>query len=202
MYYFQSALRTVCATLRAHRRSKITKGRCSDDLQQNSTAVDVTAGGGQPGRDDVITIAIVISLTALLLRFLTTVRRTDTTGNEYPESLTAVLEPASEEYLAWLADHHWPDDEYFEIEREFDLPQSCPQCYGVDDDIWPCRACGQLLHSACGFGMSRRRVAKPYRTPDMGSETVIAEWTCTSCSAIVALDVDVDDEETGSDAHC
>ena len=146
-----------------------------------------------------ITAAIVISLTVLLLMFLTTVRRTDPSTDEYPESLTAVLEPAAEEYLAWLADHHWPDDEYIEIEREYGTAKCCPLCKSSDHDIWPCRTCGQLLHDACGCGMRRRLVAKPYRTPDMGSETVIAEWICTRCSTIVALDVD--DEETGSDAH-
>lgn len=146
-----------------------------------------------------ITTAIIISLTALLLILLTTVRRTGSERNEYPESLTAVLEPESEEYLAWLADHLWPDDDYFEIEREFETTLSCPSCQSSGEDIWPCRVCGQTLHAACGCGMRRRRVAKPYRTPDMASETVIAEWICTQCSTIVGLDVD--DEETGSDAH-
>ncbi|GAA4058384.1 MULTISPECIES: hypothetical protein [Actinomadura] len=34
----------------------------------------------------------------------------------YPESMTAVLDPADEEYLAWLADHLWPEDEYLDVE--------------------------------------------------------------------------------------
>ncbi|MEV4258328.1 hypothetical protein AB0J52_34675 [Spirillospora sp. NPDC049652] len=32
----------------------------------------------------------------------------------YPESMTAELDPGDEEYLAWLADDLWPDDEYLE----------------------------------------------------------------------------------------
>jgi hypothetical protein len=38
--------------------------------------------------------------------------------------------------------------------------------------------------------MRRRQVAEPYRTRDMDSEAVIAEWVCTNCSSVVALDVD------------
>ncbi|MBX6769910.1 MAG: hypothetical protein IRY90_22620 [Actinomadura rubrobrunea] len=34
----------------------------------------------------------------------------------HPESMTAVLDPADEEYLAWLADHLWPEDEYLDVE--------------------------------------------------------------------------------------
>ncbi|MBO2451176.1 hypothetical protein J4573_29065 [Actinomadura barringtoniae] len=33
---------------------------------------------------------------------------------EYPESMTAELDPGEEEYLAWLADDLWPEDEYLE----------------------------------------------------------------------------------------
>ncbi|GAA4152156.1 hypothetical protein [Actinomadura keratinilytica] len=36
----------------------------------------------------------------------------------HPESMTAVLDPADEEYLAWLADHLWPEDEYLDAELE------------------------------------------------------------------------------------
>lgn len=32
----------------------------------------------------------------------------------YPESMTAELDPGDEEYLAWLADDLWPEDEYLE----------------------------------------------------------------------------------------
>lgn len=35
---------------------------------------------------------------------------------EYPESMTAELDPGDEEYLAWLADQLWPEDEYLESE--------------------------------------------------------------------------------------
>lgn len=38
---------------------------------------------------------------------------------EHPESLTTVLGPGDEEYLAWLADHHWPGDEYLDLEQEW-----------------------------------------------------------------------------------
>ncbi|GAA3959492.1 hypothetical protein GCM10023085_47390 [Actinomadura viridis] len=40
-------------------------------------------------------------------------------GEAHPESLTAVLDSTSEEYLAWLADHHWPADEYLDLELEW-----------------------------------------------------------------------------------
>lgn len=35
----------------------------------------------------------------------------------HPESMTAELDPADEEYLASLADELWPDDEYLEPEH-------------------------------------------------------------------------------------
>lgn len=121
----------------------------------------------------------------------------------HPESMTAVLEPGAEEYLAWLADHHWPADEYLDLEREWQTEldsadalagpvraPACPACHQEGEDVWPCRMCGQVLHSACGHGMRRRRVARPYRTRDMNAEAVIAEWLCTSCSSVVALDTD------------
>lgn len=124
----------------------------------------------------------------------------------HPESLTATLEPAAEEYLAWLADHHWPNDEYLELEHDWEPfrpepstpayphgepePSACPRCLCPGEDVWPCRTCARLLHSACGHGMLRRPVSPPYRTRDMQSEAVIAEWICTDCSSVVALDVD------------
>ena len=49
-----------------------------------------------------------------LLTLLATARRAGRRHrprDEHPESLTAVLAPGEEEYLAWLADHHWPGDE-------------------------------------------------------------------------------------------
>ncbi|MGH3239650.1 MAG: hypothetical protein ACRDNL_04665 [Spirillospora sp.] len=38
----------------------------------------------------------------------------------HPESMTAELDPADEEYLAFLADALWPDDEYLEPEHTTD----------------------------------------------------------------------------------
>ncbi|WP_067831497.1 hypothetical protein [Actinomadura kijaniata] len=38
----------------------------------------------------------------------------------YPESMTAELDPGDEEYLAWLADHLWPEDEYLDVEPTTD----------------------------------------------------------------------------------
>jgi hypothetical protein len=123
----------------------------------------------------------------------------------YPESLSATLEPEAEAYLAWLADHHWPADEYLELERHWrmelgqdvdedaghaDDHSRCPACLEPGYDVWPCRTCARLLHASCGHGMRRRQVAEPYRTRDMDSEAVIAEWVCTNCSSVVALDVD------------
>lgn len=121
---------------------------------------------------------------------------------EYPESMTTVLAPESEEYLAWLAYHHWPDDEYLDLEREWraeiePLYQECPGCAQRGDDVWPCPRCGLLVHSSCGHGMRRRKIAKPYRTRDMGTESVVAEWICLRCDSVVGLDVDRGDEETG-----
>ncbi|MFB4314390.1 hypothetical protein [Actinomadura sp. 21ATH] len=125
---------------------------------------------------------------------------------EHPESLTAVLDPGSEEYLAWLADHLWPADEYLDLELEWrneyastELPEGyeeplCPQCRLRREDVWPCPQCGRLLHSSCGHGMRRRRLAHPYRTHAPDPEAVIAEWICTGCLSIVGLDVDHGDE--------
>lgn len=42
----------------------------------------------------------------------------DATG--HPESMTAELDPGDEEYLAFLADALWPDDEYAELEHTTD----------------------------------------------------------------------------------
>jgi hypothetical protein len=121
----------------------------------------------------------------------------------HPESMTAVLEPGAEEYLAWLAYHHWPHDEYLDLEHDWQTEldsadtlaepvqtATCPGCHQEGEDVWPCRMCGQVLHSACGHGMRRRRVARPYRTRDMNAEAVIAEWLCTNCSSVVGLDTD------------
>ncbi|WP_329521359.1 hypothetical protein [Spirillospora sp. NBC_01491] len=131
----------------------------------------------------------------------------------HPESLTAVLESGAEEYLAWLADHHWPGDEYLDLEQdwlhEFDLAgipdpadsPLCPQCGLRREDVWPCPQCGRLLHSSCGHGMRRRRVDRPYRTHGSNPEAVIAEWLCTGCTSVVGLDVDHGDEAGGGLLH-
>jgi hypothetical protein len=124
----------------------------------------------------------------------------------HPESMTAQLAAGAEEYLAWLADHHWPDDEYLDLERgwrsELDLVDTsgvdvrplCPSCGRRGSDVWPCHECGLLMHSTCGYGMRRRKIARPYRTRDMASEMVVAEWRCNRCAAVVGLDVDRGDE--------
>jgi hypothetical protein len=128
-------------------------------------------------------------------------RRRHRPENGHPESLTAVLGPGDEEYLAWLADHHWPGDEYLDLENEwlteleFGEPADhyesplCPQCNLRREDVWPCPTCGRLLHSSCGHGMRRRTVDRPYRTHGT-NEAVIAEWICTGCTSVVGLDVD------------
>lgn len=147
----------------------------------------------------------------------------------HPESLTAVLDPADEEYLAWLADHHWPADEYLDLvperaaepsaeashdpaDRPFDLPFGvlldegeaegyvsplCPRCRVRREDVWPCPACGRLLHSSCGHGMRRRKVARPYRTRGTNPEAVVAEWICKGCTSVVGLDVTHGDDPDG-----
>ncbi|WP_243722630.1 hypothetical protein [Actinomadura sp. 7K507] len=136
-------------------------------------------------------------------------RRRHRPQEEHPESLTAVLGPGDEEYLAWLADHHWPGDEYLDLEYEWigesepadpDGPYPsplCPHCNLRREDVWPCPTCGRLLHSSCGHGMRRRRVDRPYRTHGTNSEAVIGEWVCTGCTSVVGLDVDHGDEPDG-----
>ncbi|MFB4307535.1 hypothetical protein [Actinomadura sp. GTD37] len=136
-------------------------------------------------------------------------RRRQRSENEHPESLTTVLGPGDEEYLAWLADHHWPRDEYLDLEHDwldelaFGEPAGryeaplCPRCDLRREDVWPCPTCGRLLHSSCGHGMRRRAVDRPYRTHATNSEAVIAEWICTGCASVVGLDVDHGDEPDG-----
>lgn len=135
----------------------------------------------------------------------------------YPESLTAVLGRDEEAYLAWLADHHWPDDEYLALEEDWAAdaapegpvapappasslsPADCPRCRQPADDAWPCHTCGRTLHASCGLGMHRRRLDRPYRTPDMRDESVTAEWVCTGCRTVIGLDVEHDGGEAGGE---
>ena len=122
----------------------------------------------------------------------------------HPESMTASLAADAEEYLAWLADRAWPDDEYLDLEREWRMemdplgyaeePPTCPGCMRPGDDVWPCHECGLLMHSTCGYGMRRKKITRPYRTRDMASEIVVAEWRCNRCTSVVGLDVDRGDE--------
>ncbi|GAA3959468.1 hypothetical protein GCM10023085_47360 [Actinomadura viridis] len=76
-----------------------------------------------------ITALVLASLTGLLLLSLPRgPRRAPEPGPPadaprpcaYPESMTAELEPWEEEYLAFLADDLWPDDEYLDLEHRID----------------------------------------------------------------------------------
>ncbi len=71
---------------------------------------------------------MIVSIVLLPLALLTLVpvmairRRDGVSGAAawtHPESMTAHLAADAEEYLAWLADHHWPDDEYLDLERDW-----------------------------------------------------------------------------------
>ncbi|MBW8485579.1 hypothetical protein [Actinomadura parmotrematis] len=152
-----------------------------------------------------------IALLGLLLPLLAAARRrppgpapaaaTAAAAPAHPESLSAVLAPGEEEYLAWLADHHWPADEYLDLERDWLLEEGgphprdtplCPRCRLRREDVWPCPRCGRLLHSSCGHGMRRSPLERPYRTHGAGPEAVVGEWRCTGCTELVRLDVDPD----------
>lgn len=69
-----------------------------------------------------ITALVLCSLAALLATSLRRLLRPPARheaaskgeDGEYPESMTAELDPGEEEYLAWLADDLWPEDEYLE----------------------------------------------------------------------------------------
>jgi hypothetical protein len=163
-----------------------------------------------------VNILLLLPLLALTSLFVAVRRRRPTAAppgaGGHPESMTAVLAPGDEEYLAWLADHLWPNDDYLDLEERWrtelapdDLvDENCPVCPGCrrpGDDVWPCPNCGFLVHSACRHGMRRRKIAKPYRTRDMSEESVVAEWVCSRCGSIVGLDVDRGDEETGHGLH-
>lgn len=154
-------------------------------------------------------LAAAALLGLLLLATARRGRRRPRPETSHPESLTAVLGPGDEEYLAWLADQLWPGDEYLDLEYEWlteaDLPDQdghylsplCPHCRLRREDVWPCPSCGRLLHPSCGHGMRRRRVDRPYRTHGTHSEAVIGEWVCTGCTSVVGLDVDHGDEPDG-----
>ncbi|POM23400.1 hypothetical protein BTM25_45530 [Actinomadura rubteroloni] len=63
----------------------------------------------------VATALAALTLLCLALSRVGPTRRTP----PHPESLTAVLGPGDEEYLAWLAAEHWPEDEYLDLERSW-----------------------------------------------------------------------------------
>src|SRR4051794_12152723 len=74
------------------------------------------------GRDHVFIYTLLLGLLRALATPITGPRREAEPARAreqapHPESLTAILEPRAEEYLAWLADHHWPNDEYLELQR-------------------------------------------------------------------------------------
>ncbi|WP_433337088.1 hypothetical protein [Spirillospora sp. CA-294931] len=86
-----------------------------------------------PGRDLVVTAFVLACLAGLfalnlprLLRPMPSAPVSTPTApaaagaGEYPESMTAELEPGDEEYLAFLADNLWPEDEYLELEASPD----------------------------------------------------------------------------------
>ncbi|WP_019634365.1 hypothetical protein [Actinomadura atramentaria] len=54
-------------------------------------------------------------LTLWLPRLVRAVPAREEAGG-HPESMTAELDPGDEEYLAWLADQLWPEDEYLDHE--------------------------------------------------------------------------------------
>jgi hypothetical protein len=155
-----------------------------------------------------IVSVVLLPLVLLALVPVMAVRRRDEMPadlvGQHPESMTANLAVGAEEYLAWLADHHWPEDEYLDLERDwrsdldpgtYDDRPVCPGCHRPGHDVWPCHECGLMMHSSCGFGMRREKITKPYRTRDMGAESVIAEWLCNRCTSVVGLDVDRGDEK-------
>ncbi|TDB88151.1 hypothetical protein [Actinomadura sp. 7K534] len=78
-----------------------------------------------------ITALVLVSLAALLGLCLPNLLRPMAPGPDrappaddappvHPESMTAELDPGDEEYLAFLADALWPDDEYAELEHTTD----------------------------------------------------------------------------------
>jgi hypothetical protein len=81
------------------------------------------------GRCGVVTVLVLVSLLALLGLSLPNLLRPmpprpapepPPDPGTHPESMTAELDPGDEEYLAFLADRLWPDDEYLELEHSTD----------------------------------------------------------------------------------
>jgi hypothetical protein len=69
----------------------------------------------------VILVLVLVSLTGLLcagraVRLRPGAQTDASEPRGHPESMTAVLDPGDEEYLAWLADQLWPEDEYMDLE--------------------------------------------------------------------------------------
>src|SRR5262245_50994286 len=106
---------------------------------------------------------VILPLALLTLVPVMAVRRREATPGvvwKHPESMTAHLAGDAEEYLAWLADHHWPEDEYLELEHGwrvdldplsgYDDHPVCPGCRQPGSDVWPCHECGLRMHSGCG----------------------------------------------------
>ena len=79
-----------------------------------------------------ITVLVLVSLVALFGLCLPNLLRPmpSAAGHEppperppqdvHPESMSAELDPGDEEYLAFLADALWPEDEYAELEHTTD----------------------------------------------------------------------------------
>jgi hypothetical protein len=93
---------------------------------------------------------VILPLALLTLVPVMAVRRRDAhlpadLGWRHPESMTAHLAAGAEEYLAWLADHHWPDDEYLDLERgwrsdldpfgTYEDGPMCPGCHRPGHDV-------------------------------------------------------------------
>src|SRR5262245_39212016 len=102
-----------------------------------------------PEGSPMIAAIVIVPLAIMSLVQILVSRRRDVTPRRpprgHPESMTANLASDAEEYLAWLADHHWPDDEYLELERswqsEFDPLDTyddrpvCPGCQRPGHDV-------------------------------------------------------------------
>src|SRR4051812_28541949 len=86
------------------------------------------------GRGLVIISVVILPLALLTLIPVMAVPRRDLPGgaaSRHPESMTETLAADAEEYLAWLADRHWPDDDYLDLERGW---QSDVDPFGTHED--------------------------------------------------------------------